>query len=237
MAIDSLSKNSQKGNEHSRWIPLLTGLFVTALLVSNIIAVKLISVGPIVVPVAVILFPLSYILADVLTEVYGYATARRVIWIGFACNLLAVIAIIVAGRIPGAAFWQNQNAYDTILGFSYRLLIASFFAYLAGEFLNAFVLAKLKLMTAGRYLWLRTIGSTLLGQALDSGIFILVAFWGILPVNLLFTALISQWLVKVLYEAAATPVTYLVVRFLKRTESIDHYDHDTKFNPVSFWRK
>lgn len=233
MAIGSLSKENQKENEHSRWVPLLTGLFVTALLVSNIIAVKLISAGPIIVPVAVILFPLSYILADVLTEVYGYATARRVIWIGFACNLLAVIAIIAAGRIPGASFWQNQDAYDTILGFSYRLLIASFLAYLAGEFLNAFVLAKLKLRTAGRYLWLRTIGSTLLGQTLDSGIFILVAFWGILPVNLLFTALISQWLVKVLYEAAATPLTYLVVRFLKRTERIDHYDHDTKFNPVS----
>ena len=216
-----------------RWLPLLTGLFVTALVISNIIAVKLVIIGPLVLPVAVILFPVSYILADVLTEVYGYAAARRVIWIGFLCNLLAVAAMLIGGRIPAAPFWQAQEAYDAILGFSGRLLVASFLAYLGGEFLNSFVLAKLKLRTGGRHLWLRTIGSTLVGQGLDSAVFITVAFAGVLPAAAVLTAVLSQWLVKVLYEAAATPLTYLVVRFLKGAEGVDHYDRDTRFNPLA----
>ena len=219
-----------------RWLPLITGLFVTALIISNIIAVKLISAGPLVLPVAVILFPLSYIVADVLTEVYGYAAARRVIWIGFLCNLLAVAAIAVGGRIPAAPFWEGQAAYDAILGFSGRLLAASFFAYLGGEFLNAFVLAKLKLRTAGRHLWLRTISSTVAGQGVDSALFITVAFAGVVPGNVMLVMVLSQWGVKVLYEAAATPLTYLAVRFLKRAEGVDHYDRDTRFSPLALCR-
>ena len=219
-----------------RWLPLITGLFVTALIISNIIAVKLISAGPLVLPVAVILFPLSYIVADVLTEVYGYAAARRVIWIGFLCNLLAVAAIAVGGRIPAAPFWEDQAAYDAILGFSGRLLAASFFAYLGGEFLNAFVLAKLKLRTAGRHLWLRTITSTVAGQGVDSALFITVAFAGVVPGSVMLVMVLSQWGVKVLYEAAATPLTYLAVRFLKRAEGVDHYDRDTRFSPLALGR-
>ena len=187
-------------------------------------------------PVAVILFPLSYIVADVLTEVYGYAAARRVIWIGFLCNLLAVAAIAVGGRIPAAPFWEGQAAYDAILGFSGRLLAASFFAYLGGEFLNAFVLAKLKLRTAGRHLWLRTISSTVAGQGVDSALFITVAFAGVVPGNVMLVMVLSQWGVKVLYEAAATPLTYLAVRFLKRAEGVDHYDRDTRFSPLALRR-
>ena len=216
-----------------RWLPLVTGLFVTVLIISNIIAVKLVTIGPLVVTAAIVLFPVSYILADVLTEVYGYAVARRTIWIGFLCNLVAVLAIVAGGLIPAAPFWDGQDAYDAILGYSSRLLVASFVAYLGGEFLNAFVLAKLKLHTGGRHLWLRTIGSTLVGQALDSAVFVVVAFAGVLPTGALVAAAVSQWAAKSLYEALATPLTYLVVRFLKRSEGVDHYDRQTRFNPLT----
>ncbi len=216
-----------------RWLPLVTGLFVTVLIISNIIAVKLVTIGPLVVTAAIVLFPVSYILADVLTEVYGYGVARRTIWIGFLCNLVAVLAIVVGGVIPAAPFWEAQDAYDAILGYSSRLLAASFVAYLGGEFLNAFVLAKLKLRTGGRHLWLRTIGSTLVGQALDSAVFVVVAFAGVLPTEALLVATVSQWAAKSLYEALATPLTYLVVGFLKRSEGVDHYDRQTRFNPLA----
>ena len=216
-----------------RWLPLVTGLFVTVLIISNIIAVKLVTIGPLVVTAAIVLFPVSYIVADVLTEVYGYAVARRTIWVGFLCNLVAVLAIVAGGLIPAAPFWDGQDAYDAILGYSSRLLVASFAAYLGGEFLNAFVLAKLKLRTGGRHLWLRTIGSTLVGQALDSTVFVVVAFAGVLPTGALAAAAVSQWAAKSLYEALATPLTYLVVRFLKRSEGVDHYDRQTRFNPLA----
>ena len=216
-----------------RWLPLVTGLFVTVLIISNIVAVKLVTIGPLVVTAAIVLFPISYIVADVLTEVYGYATARRTIWIGFLCNLVAVLAIMLGGWIPPAPFWEQQDAYEAILGYSGRLLLASFIAYLGGEFLNAFVLAKLKVRTAGRHLWLRTISSTVVGQAVDSALFVTVAFVGVLPADALVVAIASQWAAKVLYETAATPLTYAVVRFLKRSEGVDHYDRDTRFNPLA----
>ena len=129
----------------------------------------------------IIIFPLSYLFGDVLTEVYGYADAREVIWLGFLCNLLAVVAIALGGLAPAAPFWQNQGAYETILGFTPRLLLASFIAYLAGEFTNSFILAKVKIATRGRWLWMRTISSTLVGEGLDTAIFISIAFWGIIP--------------------------------------------------------
>lgn len=219
-----------------RWLPLVTGLFVTVLVISNIIAVKLVTAGPLVLTAAIVLFPLSYILADVLTEVYGYAVARQVIWIGFLCNVVAVCAMMIGGLLPAAPFWQEQEAYDAILGFSARLLGASFLAYLGGEFLNAFVLAKLKLRTGGRHLWLRTVSSTLVGQALDSVVFVVVAFAGVLPPPALAVAALSQWAAKSLYEALATPLTYLVVGFLKRSEGVDHYDRGTRFNPLALRR-
>lgn len=229
-----------------RWYPAVVALLATSLVVSNIIAVRLISVrlpGAIemTLPAAIVLFPIAYIVGDVLTEVYGYAAARRAIWIAFGCNLLAVIAIWIAGLIPAAPFWtaqvyenpeQADQAYQAILGFTPRLLLASFLAYLMGEFLNSFVLAKLKLRTEGRYLWMRTIGSTLVGQGADSLIFITVAFAGILPGSALTTAILSQWLVKSAYEALATPLTYWTVNALKRSEGIDTFDRDTDFRPV-----
>jgi uncharacterized integral membrane protein (TIGR00697 family) len=231
-----------------RFFAPITGVFVTCLIVSNIIAVKLAYfgtlpvIGSLFLPAAVIIFPLSYIFSDVLTEVYGYARARQVIWIGFGCNLLAVAAIWVGGLLPPAPFWNaspcsspkaSQTAYDAILGFTPRLLLASFLAYLAGEFINCFVLAKLKIATAGRWLWVRTILSTIVGQLADSGLFITIAFAGTLPTMNLLQVSAAQWLVKSVYEILATPLTYLVVNFLKRAEQEDFYDRDTNFNPLA----
>ncbi len=233
MAVTRREGGREAGAPAGRWLPLVTGLFVTVLIISNIVAVKLVSIGPLVVTAAIVLFPISYIVADVLTEVYGYAVARRTIWIGFLCNLVAVLAIMLGGAIPPASFWDQQEAYQAILGYSGRLLVASFVAYLGGEFLNAFVLAKLKIRTAGRHLWLRTIGSTVVGQAVDSALFVTVAFVGVLPPDALLVAIGSQWAAKVLYETAATPLTYAVVRFLKRSEGVDHYDRDTRFHPLA----
>lgn len=226
-----------------RWYPLVVAASASALVVSNIIAVKLVDLFGLTLPAAVILFPVVYILGDVLTEVYGYARARQAIWIGFGCNLLAVAAIWAAGWLPASDFWSAQVyagpeeaglAYQAILGFTPRLLLASFLAYLAGEFLNAFVLAKLKLATQGRWLWVRTIGSTLVGQGADSAIFISAAFAGLLPGPALAGAILSQWLVKSGYEALATPLTYLVVDGLKRAEGGEAFDRGTDFSPLRF---
>lgn len=225
-----------------RWFPFVTAVFVTTLLISNIIAVKIVHIAGLFLPAAVILFPIAYIFGDILTEVYGYGRARQVIWTGFFCNLLAVIAIWLAGRLPAAPFWSAgafqtpdtaQAAYQAILGFTPRLLLASFIAYLMGEFLNSFVLARLKVLTKGRYLWLRTIASTLVGQGADSAVFITIAFGGIFPTGDLSQAILSQWLFKVVYEALATPFTYLIVNALKKAEGVDYYDQDTDFNPLA----
>ncbi len=224
-----------------KWLHVVTALFVTTLIVSNIIAVKLISVWTLVLPAAVILFPIAYIIGDVLTEVYGFARARQVIWTGFFCNLIAVLAIWLAGRLVPPPFWTvgvfgspqtAQQAYDAILGFAPRLLLASFLAYLVGEFLNSFVLAKLKVRTEGRYLWVRTIASTIVGQGADSLVFITIAFWGVFPAFALGQAILSQWLFKVSFETLATPFTYWVVNALKRSEGVDIFDTDTDFSPI-----
>jgi uncharacterized integral membrane protein (TIGR00697 family) len=225
-----------------RWYPVVLAVFVTTLIVSNIIAVKLISIFGMTLPAAVILFPIAYIFGDILTEVYGYDRARQAIWIGFGCNLLAVIAIWISGQLPTDPHWnaggvyssppEASLAYQAILGFTARLLLASFTAYLVGEFLNAFVLARLKVTTKGRYLWIRTIASTLIGQGADSAIFISIAFGGSLPGPILGEAIVNQWLFKSVYEALATPLTYVVVNGLKRAEEEDFFDKETDFNPL-----
>jgi uncharacterized integral membrane protein (TIGR00697 family) len=216
-------------------------IFITCLITANIIAVKLITLGieplraggfqfPSPLPAAIVIFPLSYIFGDILTEVYGYRMARRVIWLGFLCNLIAVFAFWVAGRIP-ALDSEVQSAYERILGYTPRLLAASFLAYLVGEFANSFVLAKMKIKTKGRFLWSRTIGSTLVGQGLDATVFIVIAFGGTMSWALIWGIILTHWLVKTGYEALATPFTYMVVNYLKREEGIDTYDRDTDFNP------
>ena len=227
---DGAGDGRQTGG-HSTWFLVVVALFIATLIASNIVAVKLIDVSGLILTAAIVIFPLSYIIGDVLTEVYGYRQARRAIWLGFLGNLVVVVAIVIAGALPAAGFWKDQQAFDLILGQTPRILAASFAAFLVGEFTNSFVLAKLKIATAGRYLWLRTIGSTLVGQGLDSAIFVAIAFAGILPVNVLVGTMITQWLVKSGYEAAATPLTYLAVGFLKRKDGVDAYDRDTRFNP------
>ncbi len=219
---------------HSAWFLAVVALFIATLIASNIVAVKLIEVWGEILPAAIVIFPLSYIIGDVLTEVYGYRQARRAIWLGFLCNLFVVLTILVAGALPAASFWKHQEAFDLILGQTPRILAASFAAYLVGEFANAFVLAKLKIATAGRMLWLRTISSTLIGQGLDSAIFITIAFAGVMPGDVMVRLVVTQWLVKSAYEALATPLTYAAVGFLKRKDGVDAYDRDTKFNPFLF---
>jgi uncharacterized integral membrane protein (TIGR00697 family) len=218
---------------YSIWFVVIVALFITTLITANIIAVKLVDIGGLILPAAIVIFPISYIVGDVLTEVYGYRQARRVIWIGFFCNLVAVLAIWLGQGLPSAVFWDGQAAYERILGYTPRLLVASFLAYLVGEFANSYVLAKLKIVTQGKQLWMRTIGSTLVGQGLDSLVFITLAFVGTLPLAVLLTTVVTQWLVKSAYEAIVTPLTYLVVNFLKEREGVDVYDYDTHFNPVT----
>ncbi|MBA7658112.1 queuosine precursor transporter [subsurface metagenome] len=212
---------------------IITVLFVTCLLTANIVGVKMFSLGFVSLPAAVILFPLSYIIGDVLTEVYGYRIARRVIWLGFACNLIFVIFAWVGQLLPPDPLWEGQEAYESILGYTPRLLIASFLGYFAGEFANSFVLAKMKIFTKGRWLWSRTIGSTIVGQGVDSAIFIVGAYFGasfFSPLIILY-----HWLAKTIIEAVATPATYSVVNYLKRKEGVDSYDRRTNFNPFRFW--
>ena len=208
---------------------IITAIFVTCLLTANIVGVKVVSLGLFILPAAVAIFPLSYILGDILTEVYGYRWARKVIWLGFLCNLIFVIFAWVAQVLPPAPFWEWQEAYESILGYTPRLLIASFCGYFVGEFANSFVLAKMKLLTRGRWLWSRTIGSTIVGQGLDTLIFVTGAYFGtpfFVPIMILY-----HWLTKIGIEAVATPFTYTVVNFLKKKEAIDTYDYETNFNP------
>jgi uncharacterized integral membrane protein (TIGR00697 family) len=217
---------------YSHWFLLVASIFITCLITSNIIAVKLINIFGFLLPAAILIFPISYIFGDVLTEVYGYRQARRVIWLGFFCNLITVAAIWLGQILPAASFWDGQAAYERILGYTPRLLGASFLAYLVGEFANSFVLAKMKVATKGRWLWTRTIGSTLVGQGLDSVVFMTLAFAGTIPLTGLANAIVVQWLSKSAYEAIATPLTYGAVNFLKKKEGLDAFDYDTQFNPL-----
>lgn len=218
----------------SKWFLAIVAAFVTCLITANIIAVKLVSIFGLVVPAAVIIFPISYIFGDVLTEVYGFRQARFVIWLGFFCNLLAVIAFAIGGWLPAAPFWQDQSAYQAILGYTPRLLFASFVAYLIGEFANSVVLARLKVVTEGKFLWVRTISSTLVGEGLDSLVFMTVAFVGTIPGSGLASAVVTQWLFKCAYEAAVTPLTYVVVNFLKWQEGVDVFDRGVRFGLIPF---
>lgn len=210
----------------------ITALFVTCILAANILIVKQISLAGITLPAAIVIFPLSYIFGDILTEVYGYSQSRRVIWLGFFCNLLLVIAIWVVGMLPAASIFEAQAAYDRILGSTPRFLIASFLAYLAGEFVNSYIMARMKLLTRGRWLWARTIGSTLAGEGVDTVIVLSVSFAGILPPAVIMSMIFWHWVLKAAYEAIATPLTYFIVGYLKKAEKLDTYDNGTNFNPL-----
>ncbi len=224
-----------------RFLLPVTALFTGALIVSNIVAVKIADFGGVsagingfFLPAAVIVFPVSYILGDILTEVYGYRTARRVIWSAFVANAMVVLAIVAAERLPSAPFWRDQGSYEDILGQTWRIVGASFVAFLAGEFTNSMVLARLKVATEGRFLWLRTIGSTVVGEGVDSALFITIAFGGREGFQL-WPLIWRQWLFKVAFETVATPLTYVVVDALKRAEGVDVYDRDVDLNPLAVW--
>ncbi|HEX6297054.1 MAG TPA: queuosine precursor transporter [Burkholderiales bacterium] len=213
--------------------------FVTILICSNLIGpakivqVELPVLGAIVFGAGVMFFPISYVFGDILTEVYGYARARRVIWAGFAGLAFASLMAAVVVALPPAPFWENQKAYETAFGITWRIAGASMIAYCCGEFANSFVLAKMKIRTAGRWLWTRTIGSTIVGEAVDSAIFYPLAFYnsGIIPNDKLPAVMLAQFIGKVAVEVVFTPITYKIVGFLKRAENEDYYDRGTNFNP------
>jgi queuosine precursor transporter len=209
----------------------ITVLFVSVLLISNVTSTKILVLGPFTFDGGTLLFPLSYIFGDILTEVYGYSRSRKVIWLGFIAAFLMAITFITVGALPPAPEWTYQTAYEQILGFTPRIVFASLIAYIMGEFANSFILAKLKVLTQGKWLWMRTIGSTLIGQVIDTALFILIAFTGVVPTGLLFTLIVSNYLFKCGVEILFTPLTYWLTGWLKRQENEDFYDVNTNFNP------
>jgi len=214
-----------------RHLDTVTALFVAVLLISNVASTKILVLGPFTFDGGTILFPLSYIFGDVLTEVYGYGRSRKVIWLGFLCAALMAVTFSIVGALPPAADWPLQDAYMSILGQTPRIVTASLIAYLAGSFSNSFTLAKLKVATEGRWLWLRTISSTLIGQLVDTALFVAIAFSGLLPNSLLWTLIVSNYLFKCGVEILFTPFTYVITGWLKRQENEDVYDTETNFNP------
>jgi uncharacterized integral membrane protein (TIGR00697 family) len=224
-----------------RYYEFVMAAFVTVLICSNLIGpakiaqIDLPLAGTLVFGAGVLFFPISYVFGDILTEVYGYARARRVIWAGFAGLAFASFMAWVVVALPPAPFWNNQEAYEIAFGTAWRVAGASMIAYFCGEFVNSFALAKMKIMTAGKWLWTRTIGSTIVGEAVDSALFYPLAFYGtgIIPNDKLIPVMLFQFVAKVAVEVAFTPVTYKVVAALKRAEQEDYYDRDTNFSPFS----
>lgn len=220
---------------HFRYLDVLITAFVVILLVSNLVAQKIIRVGPLSVSGAIVLFPITYIFGDIFTEVYGYAASRRAIWLGFFGTALmyAVGALIIA--LPADPDFHNQQAFIIVFGFLPRLLAASLTAFWAGEFANSYTMARMKILTRGRWLWTRTVGSTVVGQAVDTTIVVVLTFAGTYPAHTLARLILTSYCMKVAYEILATPLTYLVVNFLKRAENSDAYDAHTNFNPFTFF--
>jgi uncharacterized integral membrane protein (TIGR00697 family) len=224
-----------------RYYEFVMAAFVVVLVCSNLIGPAKISqldlplVGAVTFGAGVLFFPISYVFGDVLTEVYGYARSRRVIWAGFAGLAFASFMAWVVVSLPPAPFWKNQEAYEVAFGSAWRISLASMVAYFCGEFVNSFVLAKMKIATRGRWLWSRTIGSTIFGEGVDSLLFYPLAFWGtgIIPNEALPKVMAAQFVAKVAVEALFTPVTYAIVGWLKRAEHEDYYDRDTRFTPFS----
>jgi hypothetical protein len=246
--LDTIRPDAMRSTARSyKYLDALTTAFVVILLVSNLIAQKVCligpvsvgrwSIGPFAVSGAILLFPITYIFGDVFTEVYGYAASRRAIWLGFfGTSLLYVIGAIVIA-LPPAPGWQNEQAFSTVFGFIPRILAASLVAFWAGEFANSYTMARLKLFTDGRKLWTRTIGSTVVGQAVDTILVIALTFGGIYPVHILLNIMVTGYALKVGYEVIATPLTYLVINWLKRAEQSDAFDRHESFNPFSFAEK
>jgi len=230
---NSLNLSSIPDKRSYQWIDLVTSAFVAVLLISNIASTKILQLGPFSFDGGTILFPLAYIFGDVLTEVYGYRRSRRVIWTGFFWILAAAGIFALVDILPPAQVWDLQSSYHSILGQAPRSVLASLVAYFAGEFSNSTVLAWMKVLTGGKWLWMRTISSTLVGEAVDTVLFLTIAFLGVLPPELLTAVIISNFIFKVGVEVLFTPITYKVVNLLKKAEQEDFFDRGTKFNPFS----
>ena len=217
----------------SQTFMILGAVYVTCLLLSNLVAGKMWAVtGNVTLPAAVVLFPVTYILGDVFTEVYGFRNTRTIIWVGFGCSFFAVLVYLLTIALPHPDFWQNQEAYATVMGTTPRVAAASFIGYLFGEFSNSMILSKLKVVTEGKNLWMRTISSTLVGEGFDSVIFIMISFWGTMDNRTVLSMILFQYLFKVLYEVICTPLTYAVCGWLKKKEGVDMFDHGIKYNVV-----
>jgi len=221
-----------RGVKQYRYLDLLINIFVVVLIVSNLIAPKFVAAGWFRFSAAQLLFPITYIFGDVFTEVYGYSASRRAIWTGFMASAIMTAFGMFAIWLPAAPEFKDQKAYEIIFGVVPRNVAASLLAYWAGEFANSLTVAKMKLWTNGRFLWTRTVGSTVVGQAVDTTIVIFVIFWG-QPLGVMFRLIVSGYLFKVAYEVLATPLTYAVVNFLKRSEGVDFFDRRTNFNPFA----
>jgi queuosine precursor transporter len=221
-------------SRHYKYLDALTTAFVVVLLVSNLVAQKVCQIGPFAVSGAVLLFPITYIFGDVFTEVYGFGASRRAIWLGFFGTGLLYLMAAITIALPPAPGWHNQQAFATVFGFIPRILAASLIAFWAGEFANSYTMARMKLFTDGRMLWTRTVGSTIVGQAVDTTLVIVLTFAGTVPFSTIGNMVVTGYLLKVGYEVLATPLTYLVINWLKKVENSDVFDRDRDFNPFAF---
>jgi uncharacterized integral membrane protein (TIGR00697 family) len=217
-----------------KYLDALTTAFVVILLVSNLVAQKVCQIGPFAVSGAVLLFPITYIFGDVFTEIYGFAASRRAIWLGFFGTVLLYLISAIVIALPTAPGWHNQQAFAAVFGFIPRILAASLAAFWVGEFANSYTMARLKLLTNGSMLWTRTIGSTVVGQAVDTTLVVFLTFGGVVPLTTLGNMIMTSYLLKVGYEILATPITYLVIHWLKKAENSDAFDRHENFNPFSF---
>jgi len=221
----------QKAIPHYHCLPIIAMLYVTSLLIASVAAFKIVQIGPVIFPAGLVIFPLSYIFDDILTEVYGYQYSRRIIWTGLFCIWLFCLVGKVTTLLPAASFWSFQGAYALVIGSVPRLVLASSISYLCSEFLNSYLLAKLKIVCAGKHYWLRLLLSTGAGGAVDTLLFCLIAFLGTLAWSNILGLIFWQWIIKVSYEILVIPLTYLITNYLKRVEHEDYYDYETNFNP------
>ena len=218
---------------HYRCLPIIAMLYVSCLLISTIMAFKVVKLGPAIFPAGLVIFPLSFIFDDILTEVYGYQYSRRIIWTGLVCNVLFFAVGTVAVILPPAPFWPFQHEFSTVVGSVPRIVLASSLSYFCSEFLNSYVLAKLKIRLSGKHYWLRLMSSTSLGSGVDSLLFCSIAFMFTMPLQDLGLMILWQFMIKVTYEFLVIPLTYVITNYLKKVEQVDHYDVHTRFTPFS----
>lgn len=230
-ATETLESSKPRDLRSFRYFDILLSVFIVILLISNLVGQKICAFGPWRISGAQLLFPITYIFGDVFTEVYGYGASRRAIWLGFFASGLMAVMGLVCVALPPAPDWPNQQAFATVFNFVPRMVIASLIAFWAGEFANSYTLAKMKILTNGRHLWSRTIGSTIVGQAVDTVVLMFIAFWGVMPLTVILRLIVTGYLGKVIYETVMTPATYAVVAWLKRKEHVNVFDYGTDFSP------